>query len=149
MRKPKQVLIFLYRKNKKDEYEYCVFYRKKKQIWQAISGGVEDDETLIETVKREVFEETNIETNNIFQLSSVCSIPVINITGKFTWGNDVYVVTEYSFGVFTKNSSIKLSSEHNYYEWLPFDEACRKLEFDSNKTALWELNQRLLNSDLK
>ena len=35
------------------------------------------------------------------------------------------------------------------YEWFTFDEAYEKLEFDSNKTALWELNQRLLNSDLK
>ena len=29
MRKPKQVLVFLYRKNKNNEYEYCIFYRKK------------------------------------------------------------------------------------------------------------------------
>ena len=34
-------------------------------------------------------------------------------------------------------------------EWFIFEEAHKKLEFDSNKTALWELNQRLLNSDLK
>ena len=135
MRKPKQVLVFL--------------YRKKLQVWQAISGGVEDDETLIETVKREVFEETGIEANDIFELSSVSSIPVVNITGKFSWGNDVYVVTEHSFGVFTENNDIKLSSEHKQYEWFTFDEAYEKLEFDSNKTALWELNQRLLNSDLK
>ena len=149
MRKPKQVLVFLYRKNKNNEYEYCIFYRKKLQVWQAISGGVEDDETLIETVKREVFEETGIEANDIFELSSVSSIPVVNITGKFSWGNDLYVVTEHSFGVFAENNDIKLSSEHKQYEWFPFDEAYEKLEFDSNKTALWELNQRLLNSDLK
>lgn len=119
------------------------------QIWQAISGGVEDDETLIETVKREVLEETSIEVNDIFELSSVSSIPVVNVTGEFSWGNDVYVVTEHSFGVFTENSDIKLSGEHKQYEWFTFDEAYEKLEFDSNKTALWELNQRLLNSDLK
>ena len=113
------------------------------QIWQAISGGVEDDETLIETVKREVLEETGIEVNDIFELSSVSSIPVVNVTGKFSWGNDVYVVTEHSFGVFTENSDIKLSSEHKQYEWFTFDEAYEKLEFDSNKTALWELNERL------
>ena len=147
MRKPKQVLVFLYRKNR--NYEYCIFYRKKMQIWQAISGGVEDDETLIETVKREVLEETNIEVNDIFELSSVSSIPVVNVTGKFTWGDDIYVVTEYSFGVFTENNEIKLSSEHKQYGWFSFDEAYEKLEFDSNKTALWELNQRLLNFDLK
>ena len=149
MRKPKQVLVFLYRKNKNNEYEYSIFYRKKLQVWQAISGGVEDDETLIETVKREVFEETGIEANDIFELSSVSSIPVVNITGKFSWGNDVYVVPEHSFGVFTENKDVKLSSEHKQYEWFTYNEAYEKLEFDSNKTALLELNQRLLNSDLK
>lgn len=148
MRKPIQVLIFLYRKNNNNKYEYCIFQRSKTQIWQAISGGVEDDETLIETVKREVLEETSIEVNDIFELSSVSSIPVVNVTGEFSWGNDVYVVTEHSFGVFTDNSDIKLSSEHKQYEWFTFDEAYNKLTFDSNKTALWELNQRLINDDL-
>lgn len=119
------------------------------QIWQAISGGVEDDETLIETVIREVYEETGVIANNVFELSSISSIPVVNITGEFTWGKDVYVVTENAFGVFTENCNIKLSSEHNQYAWFTFEEAYDKLEFDSNKTALWELNQRLLNSDLK
>ena len=148
MRKPKQVLVFLYRKNKNNEYEYCIFQRSKTQIWQAISGGVEDDETLIETVKREVLEETSIEVNDIFELSSVSSIPVVNVTGEFSWGNDVYVVTEHSFGVFIENNNIKLSNEHILYEWLQYEEAYNKLTFDSNKTALWELNQRLINDDL-
>lgn len=149
MRKPKQVLVFLYRKNKKNEYEYCIFYRKKSKFWQAISGGVEGNETLIETVKREVLEETGMKVNNIFKLSSFSSIPVINVTKNINWGNNVYVVTEYSFGIFVDNSKIELSSEHKLYKWVSFDEAYEKLKFDSNKTALWELNQRLLKSDLK
>ena len=148
MRKPKQVLVFLYRKNKNNEYEYCIFYRKKMKIWQAISGGVEDDETLFETVKREIKEEANLYVNDIYQLSSVCSIPVINITGEFTWGNDVYMVNEYSFGVLVNDCEIKLSNEHKEYLWLTYSEAYQKLEYDSNKNALWELNERLLKSDL-
>lgn len=148
MRKPKQVLVFLYTKNKNNQYEYCIFYRDKMKFWQAISGGVEDDETLIQTVKREVLEETGIKVNNVFELSSVSTIPVVNVTGEFTWGNDVYVVLEYSFGAFIEKSDIRLCNEHSQYGWFLFDEAYGKLKFDSNKTALWELNQRLLNSDL-
>lgn len=146
MRKPKQVLVFLYRKNINNEYEYCIFYRKKNNFWQAISGGVEDDETLFETVKREVYEETGIKVNNIIKLSSISSIPVINITGEFTWGKDTYVVTEYSFGVPIEDSEIKLSNEHKKFEWLTYEEAQQRLTFDSNKTALWELNQKLLDT---
>ena len=149
MRKPKQVLVFLYRKNRNNLYEYCIFYRKKLQFWQGLSGGVEDDETLIETVKREVFEETGIKVNNIYQLSSISSIPVVDVTGEFSWGKDVYVVAEYSFGVFIDDYSFKLSDEHKEYGWFLFDEAYDKLKFDSNKTALWELDQRLLNNNMK
>lgn len=149
MRKPKQVLVFLYRKNETGVYEYCIFYRSKLQVWQGLSGGVENDETLIETVKREVFEETSIRVNDIYQLSSISSIPVVDITGEFSWGNDIYVVPEYTFGVPLENYDIHLSSEHKIYKWALFEETYGMLKFDSNKTALWELNQRLLNNDMK
>lgn len=36
-----------------------------------------------------------------------------------------------------------LSSEHKEYRWVEYDEAMRLLKYDSNKTALWELNERL------
>ena len=149
MRKPKQVLVFLYRKNENNLNEYCIFYRKKLNFWQGLSGGVEDNETLIETVKRETLEETGIKIDNMYQLSSISSIPVVDITKESSWDNDVYVVPEYSFGVPLENHDIHLSSEHKEYKWCLFDEAYEKLKFDSNKTALWELNQRLLNNDIK
>ena len=148
MRKPKQVLVFLYRKNEDENYEYCIFYRNRLKFWQGISGGVEDDESLIETVKREVYEETGVRVNDIYQLSTVSSIPVVDVMGEFFWGNDVYVVPEYSFGVSLENYDIHLSSEHKEYKWCLFEEAYEKLKFDSNKTALWELNQRLLSNDI-
>ena len=148
MRQPKQVLTFLYRKNKNNEYEYCIFYRNKKEFWQGLSGGVEDNESLIQTVKREILEETGIKANDILELSSISTIPVVNITGEYTWGKDVYVVTEYSFGALLENQNIKLSSEHKKYEWLSYDEAYKRLTYDSNKTALWELNERLLRKEL-
>ena len=78
---------------------------------------------------------------SIFYLIN-CQIPV-NITGKYTWGNDVYVIPEYSFAVEIGNSDIRLSNEHKEYKWVEYEEAMKNIKYDSNRTALWELNERL------
>ena len=113
-----------------------------------MSGGGEDNETPIETVVREIKEETSliIDKNEIRQLDSRTTIPVLNITGKYTWGDSVFVVPEYTFAVELKKYDIKLSNEHKEYKWVEYNEAMEKLRYDSNKTALWELNQRLIKN---
>jgi len=35
--------------------------------------------------------------------------------------------------------------EHLKYQWFTYDDAMEKLNWDSNKTALWELNYRIEN----
>lgn len=145
MRKPKQVLVFLYRYNNK--YEYCLFYRSKEKFYQGLSGGVEDDEELIDTVKREVYEETLIKVNNILKLDTISSIPGINVNKNFNYKNNIYVVYEYAFGVKINNEEIKLSDEHQEYKWVDYDEAINLLKYESNKTALFELNERLIHNE--
>ena len=97
---------------------------------------------------REIKEETSlvINKNEIKQLDSRTTIPVLNITGKYTWGDSVFVVPEYTFAVELKKYGIKLSNEHKEYKWVEYNEAMEKLRYDSNKTALWELNQRLIKN---
>lgn len=144
MRLPYQTLTILYKKED-NRILYGIFYRSSHPMWQFISGGGEDDETPLETVIREVKEETSldIEKGKIKQLDSNTTIPVLNITGKYTWGTDVLVVPEYSFAVEVQSCDIRLSDEHKEYKWVCYDEALNKLKYDSNKTALWELNERL------
>ena len=144
MRAPFQVLIIPYKIVNKEIF-YGVFLRKKQQIWQFIAGGGEDNELPIETAVRELREETTIsvEKENIMQLETKSTIPVVNITGEFTWGENVFVVPEHTFAVDTGGHEIKLSSEHKEVIWVKYDEAKDNLKFDSNKTALWELNEKL------
>ena len=130
MRAPYQTLTILYKKENK-QIKFAIFYRNSHPIWQFVSGGGEDNETPIETVVREIKEETSliIDKNEIRQLDSRTTIPVLNITGKYTWGDSVFVVPEYTFAV-----------------ELEYNEAMERLRNDSNKTALWELNQRLIKN---
>lgn len=144
MRAPYQTLTILY-KNEENKILFGIFYRNSHPMWQFISGGGEDKETPIETVIREIREETSIiiDKEKIQQLDAKSTIPVVNVTGEYTWGQEVFVVPEYAFAVEIKNDDIVLSSEHKEYRWVEYDEAMRLLKYDSNKTALWELNERL------
>ena len=144
MRLPKQVLIIPYRiiENK---VEYCIFRRKDMYVWQWIAGGVEDfDKDILSAAEREVYEETAISNNiNITQLECVTKIPVVNIVKEFKWGDNVFYAEEYSFAINVMDNSINLSDEHSEYKWVSYEEARGLLKYDSNKSALWELNEKI------
>ena len=53
---------------------------------------------------------------------------------------------EYSFAVDVSGQELDLSDEHDTVSWLSFKEATRRLTWESNRIALWELNERL-NTD--
>lgn len=55
------------------------------------------------------------------------------------WSKDTYVIPEYTFG-FECQKDIQLSHEHTEHVWLTYEEANQKLKWDSNRTALFELN---------
>lgn len=144
MRMPEQVLIFPYRIKNRDEIEYAIFLREDLNVWQGIAGGVEQGETPIEAAIRETFKEANIKNkDNFIKLDSYTSMPVTNVTKSFIWGKNVYIIKEYSFGVNVGDNKIHISDEHKKYIWCNYDKAMKMLHWDSNKSALWELNERL------
>ena len=145
-RAPFQVLVFPYTRNP-EEIAYAIFRRSDsvEVFWQAISGGGEDAETPLEAAKREAWEEARIPPNDAFtRLNSQASIRVENLERRKQWGENVLVIPEYCFAVEVDPSIVQLSEEHTEYKWLNFPEAEALLKWDSNKTALWELNQRLM-----
>ena len=150
MRLPKQVLIIPYRIID-DKVEYCIFKRKHMEIWQWIAGGVEDfDKDIISAAKREVYEETGITQDvNITELEGFTKIPVVNIVKEFKWGDDIFYAEEYSFAVNINNKKIKISEEHTEHKWCSYDEAKSLLKYDSNKSALWELNEKIKKGVIK
>lgn len=132
MRKPIQVLVFPYRHNK-DNIEFAIFKRKDLNVWQGIAGGVEEKETILEACKREANEEAGIPLEKTVNF----------INGNFQWGNDIFNVTEYCFGVCVDKIILTLSSEHTEMRWVNYETAFKLFEWDSNRNALWELNERI------
>lgn len=144
---PYQILALPFIREKGKCY-YALFKRKDMNAWQGIAGGGEEGEKPTEAAKREIYEEIGISPKSkMVQLSSTACVPVVNISG-FIWGENVLVIPEFSFGVELKSRIIKISHEHSTYKWFTYDEAMKKLKWDSNKTALWELNHRIQNKKL-
>lgn len=143
MRAPFQILAIPYRKG--TPMQFGVLRRSDDDRWQFVAGGGEDTETPIEAATREIIEEVGIRADNIIKLVSTAYVPVDVISERHRkhWAKDLYVLPEYSFA-FECIHDIELSAEHLAYEWLCYDEAMARLTWDSNKTALYELNCRLL-----
>lgn len=141
MRAPYQILAIPYRLDQQPMY--CVLHRSDFDMWQFVAGGGEDGETQMETAIREISEEIGVRNAVVTRLTSMTYIPVdiIHESLRGHWAKDIYVLPEYHFAV--ECSDITLSSEHTEYVWLTYEEACAKLTFDSNRTALYELNCRL------
>lgn len=142
MREPYQVLVILY--NNDEKFTTYSFHRKKQDYWQFISGGKETfDKDLIDTVIREVREETGlvISGKEIIPLETVTSIPAYWFKDL---EKDVLLVTEYSFAVHINPcSEIVLSDEHDSFIATSYENTVELLRWDSNKTALYELHNKL------
>jgi dATP pyrophosphohydrolase len=143
-RAPFQILVYPYRRTGDGQIEYALFERAREGFWQGIAGGGEGDEKPLEAAKRESYEEAGIGPDSGFvPLDTVESVPVTEFRDSHLWGENVYVIPQYCFGVSAGDLEIRISREHAQYRWVSYDEAYQLMKYDGNKTALWELNQRL------
>jgi len=144
MRAPIQVLVIPFRKISNGALAIAVFHRPDGSMWQFLSGGAEDQETALEAAKREAHEEAGIPAEGIWiELDSRASIPRTAFSPTSHWPPDILVVPEFSFAVDVTGRELVLSPEHDEYRWLKFEDAAKILRWDSNRVALWELNERL------
>ncbi|MDE2890357.1 MAG: NUDIX domain-containing protein [Gemmatimonadota bacterium] len=143
-RQPLQVIVIPFKESESVGYQFAVFHRADNSMWQFIAGGAEDDETAEQTARREAEEEAGIPKGaRFFRLDSRASVPRTAFSPTKHWSRDIFVVPEYSFAVDVSGQELDLSDEHDQVSWLPFKEATRLLTFESNRIALWELNERL------
>jgi len=127
---------------------FAVLKRADTGAWQFASGGGEDAETPLQAAQREFWEEAGFRaTGKLIALDSMTSIPTDHFHVRQPWADDYYVIPEYSFAVDVGSAKLVLSKEHTELRWVAYDEARALLKWDSNRTALWELTERLRRSD--
>ncbi len=148
-RAPMQALALPFRKTGSDRYEFAVFKRADVPQWQGIAGGGEDGETPAQAARREIVEESGIPASApLYRLDATTSIPVHFFPAARDWPADLYVITEHAFAVDASGFEIVLSEEHSEYVWTDFQTAVELLRWESNRTALWELHERIERGEL-
>ena len=102
-----------------------------------VTGSVETNESLEETIKREVKEETNLNVTEIFDLkwSSI-----------YSWGGEDH--SENNFLAFVKKGGVILSEEHVDSEWLNLNDFVEKINWELDKPELKKVLEKALKKEL-
>lgn len=139
MARGNQIEAIVFRK-KENIYEFLLLKRTLERggFWQPITGGIEGDETKLDTVRREVQEEIGVK--NIQKIISNVYSFMLKENNK----------EEFVFGVeIDSNEKIILEKnvclEHEEFKWFTFEEALSLLKWPGNKEGLIRLNSILEN----
>ncbi|MBU4204837.1 NUDIX domain-containing protein [Patescibacteria group bacterium] len=124
--------------------------RKSKNYWDFPKGHIENNESEIETVKREVEEETGLKDIKIIdgfkEYIKYFFKDTYNFKNKeknkasWIFKMVTFYLTE------TKTKEIKISFEHQGFKWLLYEEALKQLTFKNAKEILKKANTFILKS---
>ena len=122
----------VFRKDK--EIMYLLLHYEAKH-WDFPKGNVEKGETDIETVKREIEEETGIKDVRIAPKFKE------KMQYYFKFKDELINKTVVFYLARTETEHIKLSFEHIDSKWLAYDDAMDKLTFKNAKEILKKANK--------
>lgn len=114
--------------------------------WQSVTGSQEDHETLVETARREVAEETGLQAAE-YRLRDwqVTNTYEIFPEWRHRYAPGVTHNTEHVFGLLVPAPLpvVIAPAEHRAWQWLPWRDAAEKCFSWSNRDAILQLPQRL------
>lgn len=106
-----------------------------KSFWYVVTGGCEkEDITLVDAVKREVFEETGLSLTKI-----------INLDWVFEYESLGEHCVEHAFISFTNDKNIILNEENIDYKWCDLDEFLNLIEWYGDKEEIKLKIEKFLN----
>ena len=110
--------------------------------WDFPKGNKENGESELDTIKREIMEETGI--TDIKFIDDFRQQISYRYKKKFKLVNKsvIYYIVE------TKSNKVVLSFEHVNFAWLNFNDALNRLSFDNSKKILKNANE-FLSSKIK
>ncbi|MBF8262677.1 MAG: hypothetical protein HW387_342 [Parachlamydiales bacterium] len=104
--------------------------------WQMVTGGIESGETASQAALREIREETGLEPSKMY-----CGDVVETFYVK-TRDRVAFVPV---FVAFVDQTDVRLSpSEHDAFEWLPFEMAQKRLSWAEQRRTIGEIHERFV-----
>lgn len=116
--------------------------RAKNDYWDFPKGRRERGESEEETIRREVFEETGLKDIQFLEGFRETIRYFFRLEGKTVFKTVVFYLAK------TNKESVKISSEHIGYQWLPFQKALQQLKFSNAKRILKKAHQFLQSKSL-
>lgn len=138
----------IFRKENNEIYYLLLHYEAGH--WDFPKGHVEEGESEVETVKREVKEETGIEDIKIIKGFKEW----IKYFFRSTYGlkkekrkkaSLVFKIVTFYLAE-TKTKEVKISFEHIGYKWLPYEQSLEQLTFKKAKEILKKANDFLIKN---
>ncbi len=110
--------------------------------WGYPKGHIEKGETIEETVRREIREETGIADIDIITGFKELTKYFFVFEGRKIFKTVVFLLAR------TRGKKVELSFEHIGYEWLPYTKALERITFKDEKTLLEKANRSIEDLDL-
>ena len=134
---PISVLVLIHTKNK----EILILKKKNdKDLWQSVTGSLNENETPIQAAKREVFEETGLNAENLIDCEKKYIFEIYEMW-KHKYEEGTTHNTEHVFKLeLDCKTNIKLDeNEHSSYEWVSMVKAAEKVFSHTNRQAIFDL----------
>lgn len=139
------IIIYRLSLTQNSEIEYLLLHKSREQYWNFAKGRRESGEDLLTTALREVHEETGIESRYLAVQPDFLEQYTYSFVAQYGERKDQTIAKEDFFYLaqLEGNVDIRLSDEHDAYEWCTYERALELFEYPT-LTALLKKAHRVI-----
>ncbi|MEE8281952.1 MAG: dihydroneopterin triphosphate diphosphatase, partial [candidate division NC10 bacterium] len=138
-RRPESVLVVVFT----DGGDVALLKRSKPfDFWQSVTGSLQAGETHAAAAQRELREETGLGNEGVLMFTGVSRQFTIDPRwrNRFAPGVTENVEYEYQYRVQNRTTITLSEDEHSALQWLPVEDAVRRVWSWTNRQAIEQLN---------
>lgn len=122
-----------------EQLEFLALKRSANEVypnlWQMVSGRMNEGEKAFEAAAREIFEEIKIKANELWV--------VPNVNSFYSAKDDSISLIPVFLAIVEAERQVILSEEHSDYKWISFDEICNLLAWQGQIESVRIIKQYL------